>query len=335
MVSRQIALRVVEDTQVGEARRKAAAMASRLGMDEHDRGRLAIVVTELASNLARHARDGELLLRTADDALWYGMEVIALDRGPGINSMSEALRDGHSTAGSSGTGLGAVRRTADMFDIYSQPGRGTVVLARINPRPVRKIGDLRLGVVSLPVRGEEVSGDDWGIKQRWDSIRMLVVDGLGHGAIAAHAAIEAARIFQETPANENLKSLLEGMHLALRSTRGAAAGIADLDSVRGQVRYAAVGNISAAVLAPDSLKNLMYQNGTLGHEMRTVREVSYPLSAGATVLLHSDGLTRWSLDAYPGLLSHHPAILTAVLYRDFRRNRDDVTVLAVRAQEPQ
>jgi serine phosphatase RsbU (regulator of sigma subunit) len=72
-------------------------------------------------------------------------------------------------------------------------------------------------------------------------------------------------------------------------------------------------------------------NGTPGHNIRTIQQFSYPWEKGSTLIMHSDGLTsRWSFPQYSSLASRHPALIAGVLYRDFSRKHDDVTVLAAR-----
>lgn len=130
-----LALPVREPSQVGEARRRALALAEEQGFSQVRRGELAIVVSELCSNLCRHAAQGEVLLRPLPGP---GVEVLALDRGPGMRDVAACLRDGYSTAGSAGIGLGAVVRLSAEFDLYSRPA-GTLVLARLfrDGRPPR------------------------------------------------------------------------------------------------------------------------------------------------------------------------------------------------------
>src|SRR5579872_5262153 len=106
-----ITLPVTEQTQVGEARRRAMALAQSAGLGETERGTLAVIVTEAATNLARHASDGVLVLRSVGMPP-SGVEILALDKGPGIRDLSKAMADGFSTAGSAGHGLGAIRRMA-------------------------------------------------------------------------------------------------------------------------------------------------------------------------------------------------------------------------------
>ena len=75
---------------------------------------------------------------------------------------------------------------------------------------------------------------------------------------------------------------------------------------------------------------MMSHNGTAGLEIRNLQEFTYGWDPRSVLILHSDGLnTRWTLEQYPGLIIRHPAIIAGTLYRDFRRGRDDVTVVAV------
>jgi anti-sigma regulatory factor (Ser/Thr protein kinase) len=340
MVFRQTALRVTEASEAGKARRMAARAAENAGFDDEDaRGRLAIIVTEAARNLAQHGQDGELLLRAVEPELGDGIEVITIDRGPGMASVAECLRDGYSTRGTPGTGLGAIRRLADDFDIFSQPDRGTVLVARVRAHPGGRHPrrpPMVVGAISMPYPGEQVCGDDWALKLRGRHASVfLLVDGLGHGVPAAEAADEAVRLFRSRGDTRAPKAIMETLHAGMRATRGAAAGVVEIDRQERQVRYAAVGNVAGAILTHTSTRNMLYSNGTLGHEVRKVHEFTYSFPEGATIILYSDGLATWNLDRYPGVLSKDPAIIAALLYRDFRRTRDDVTVLVARETQGQ
>ncbi|HEX6078241.1 MAG TPA: serine/threonine protein kinase, partial [Methylomirabilota bacterium] len=82
-------------------------------------------------------------------------------------------------------------------------------------------------------------------------------------------------------------------------------------------------------------RHLVSSNGTAGHAAQRIKEFSYPWPAGALLIMHSDGLgSRWRLDRYPGLRERHPALVTGVLYRDWSRSGDDVTVVAARLRRP-
>ena len=105
-VGAQFKFLIEESSQVAEVRRKVTALACAAGLDEHRAGICALVASEVCTNLTKHAKQGEFFLRTVTQGQARGIEILALDRGPGMANVSRALQDSHSTAGSSGTGLG-------------------------------------------------------------------------------------------------------------------------------------------------------------------------------------------------------------------------------------
>jgi anti-sigma regulatory factor (Ser/Thr protein kinase) len=329
------AIAVREESQVAEARRGAVAVAQSLGFGAEDAGRVAIVATELATNLIKHGMGGELLVGAFEDRTGQGVECLALDKGPGMADVAASLRDGHSTAGSAGTGLGAIARGSHVVDIYSRPGLGTAILVRLGqgrPATAKPSPEPLSGVVNLPIRGEEACGDAWCIKSHASGFKLMVADGLGHGPIAAEAAHAAVRVFiahhPQTPG-----VLIERMHDALRPTRGAAVAVADIDVGRSHVVFAGIGNIAGVVIAGEESRRMVSHNGTVGHIAKRVQEFTYPFEGSPLVVMCSDGLgTSWTLDRYPGLRLRHPALIAGVLYRDFNRGRDDVTVLVGRGE---
>jgi hypothetical protein len=296
------------------------------------------VATEAATNLVKHANGGQLLVRQLADG--QGIEFLALDTGPGIRNVRECLRDGYSTAGSLGIGLGAITRLATFWDIYSGAGMGTALLVRIHaslPPPLpassagRRADGLDIGVACAPKAGEEVCGDVWAVVQQAHRCLIIVADGLGHGPQAAEAAHAAVRTVYEYP-TDLPAALLERMHDRLRSTRGAAVAIAEVDSRHQILTFAGVGNVAGTVIQPEKTQQLMSHNGTIGYQIRKIQALTYPWSDNALLVLHSDGLaTRWQLHAYPDLVRRHPSLIAGVLYRDFARGRDDVTVVVARA----
>lgn len=325
-----ISIRVDGADQTGEARRRASQVATAAGLDETSAGRLAIIVMELANNLWRHGGGGEILITPCSDGC---IEVLALDRGPGMADVARCFQDGYSTAGSAGTGLGAVGRLATQHDIYTAPGKGTALLARIDcAARSRRAPDIVRGGVSVPMRGERVCGDDFAFADSDGANWLIVVDGLGHGPGAADCADAALAAFQEA-ALDGPADVLREVHAGLHATRGAAVAVARFDFARGELRYAGIGNIAGAIWANGAPKHLLSHPGIVGHDTRNVREITYPLPHDAVVLLYSDGITtHWSLTAYEGLLLRDPSLIAGVIYRDHSRGRDDATVVVVRAQ---
>lgn len=323
---------VIESSQPSAARFAAREAALGAGFSEDDGHRAGLIATELATNLVKHARDGELLVREIHDSPQREVEMLAIDRGPGMPDVPRSLLDGHSTAGSAGTGLGAVRRLADDFDIYSEQIRGTVILARVRAGRARRTSSppLAIGAVAVPKQGEAVSGDGWQVLHRPGSALVIVADGLGHGLHASEASVAAIQSI-DPRADGDLAARLRTMHDGLRHTRGAAAAIAEIQFQPRLVKFAGIGNISGSIHRPGATRHAVSLNGTLGHEARAFREYAYPWESGSMFVMHSDGLgTHWSLDDYRGLRQRHPAVVAAVLYRDFSRQRDDVTVVVGR-----
>lgn len=332
------AIEVSDQSQVAEARRAAVTCAQGNGFGEGDAGRVAIVATELATNLVKHGAGGTMLIGSYDDSSGSGVECIAIDQGGGMADVGASLRDGHSTAGSAGTGLGAIVRGSHVVDIYSAPGVGTAILARLqlgSPGAAPRAQQPVYGVVNVPMSGEEACGDSWCKRDGDGGFTVMVADGLGHGPLAAEASLAATRSFRHSTRSVPSEMLPE-MHAALKPTRGAAVGIARIDLDAEEVVFAGVGNIAGTIVDQDgSLRRMVSNNGTIGHIAKHMRDFRYPLRGVSLVVLASDGLaTGWRLDSYPGLAGHHPALIAGVLYRDFKRERDDVTVFVARTRYP-
>ena len=316
-------LRVDDQSAIAVVRREAKAMAAGLGFGVTQQEEAAIVATELTTNLVRHAGGGTVILRP--NGTTGGLDLLALDRGPGISDLPRALRDGFSTGGSAGTGLGAVRRLATAFDVSSTPGRGTAVLARLGGT---LDGMPAVDGVALPLEGEAASGDGWAAVRDGDVVTVLAVDGLGHGENAAYAARAATR---ELLPDLLPEEQLERIHLALRSTRGAAGAVARLDLRTGALRFAGIGNISAVTVTGTTARALPSNNGTLGSRVGRITPYERALEPGSLLVMHSDGARNgWDLAAYPGLIRRDPLLIAGVLIRDFERGRDDVSAVVAR-----
>ncbi len=321
------AIEVCDQSQIAGARRVAGAIARTLGFDEVHCGQVEIVASELATNLWLHARGGSLLMRS--HGLIDGIELIAVDHGLGMANIDVCLRDGFSTAGTLGHGLGAIRRLSQVFDIYSQPKVGTVVLAQLlRTLPART--RLQSGGLCIALANEPVCGDAWQVSHTASGARICIADGLGHGPDAAEAAQAAMRGLAAN-AGRTPAATIEGLHDVLSGSRGAAIAVCDIDVDRQLVRFSGVGNIGAAIVREGTQRGMMSHNGIVGHQMREAREFTYPWSDDSLLVMYSDGLqSRWTLDDSPGLAARHPSVIAAALHRDFTRDRDDACVVVVR-----
>jgi len=326
-----ITLAVQDQSQVSETRRRATEMAQRQGFGDIDSGRVALVATELATNILKHGGGGEVLVGAYGEGPDSGIELIALDRGPGIANLAASFADGYSTAATAGKGLGAIVRQSHFVDFASWPGNGTAILARLKKGPLSEgfRDTSQIGAVSVPKLGEDICGDSWSVSVGPDETTLLVADGLGHGPDAAEAAVEAVRLFHRFNGHRT-SVLLEYIHGGLRATRGAAVSVARFQPGSGKMIYSGVGNIVGVIAANGELRRMVSMPGTAGHNARKIQAFEYPFTAGL-VILHSDGIaSSWTLDRYANLAARHPTLIAAVLYRDLTRRRDDATVLVAK-----
>ncbi len=318
-------LPIEDSSQVGHARRTAQKLAERLGFDATDAGRVALVVTELASNILKHASNGELHLRTLPGPV-CGLEVIAIDRGRGFD-VQDCMTDGFSTRGTQGIGLGSMLRQAQVFDVYSD-SRGTALLTRFYPRAT-PTSDLRAGVSQHSLHNDPACGDVWEVAIQGQQMSVLMIDGLGHGPEAENASMAGARAFNREPfADPGV--LLEEIHHDMRGTRGGAMAVARFDATHNRLRFIGIGNIGATLIGEERPRGMASHPGIVGLQYRKVAAADYVQCAGQLLIMYSDGLqSRWNLRDYPGLMYRHPAIIAAILHRDYCRGRDDVTVLVI------
>jgi anti-sigma regulatory factor (Ser/Thr protein kinase) len=320
-----------DSSSTAEARRVGARMAAMLGLNETKAGEAAIVIMESARNAVVYGGGGQLVLSGTKSKYETRLDILALDKGPGIKDLTQALQDGYSTGGTPGTGLGAIRRIADAFDIFTNV-KGTAVFARIaqpETSPSHK-EPMEIMGVATPIQSEIACGDSMAWELNPDRCIVLVVDGLGHGLQAAEAADEAVRIFRlysgQPPAD-----IMSRLHDALKKTRGAAAAVAEIRPQTGTLTYAGVGNIAGSILSNTLSRSLISHNGTLGHVMARVQEFKVAWPRDGILIMHSDGLqSRWDLSKYSGILAKQPALIAGVLLRDFRRERDDASVLVMK-----
>lgn len=315
---------LIEDvSQIGYARRSAQQLAELLGFDETDAGRVALVATELASNILKHAAHGELHLRATGN---QGVEMIAVDRGQGFD-LESCLVDGFSTGGTQGIGMGAISRVAQVFDVHADH-RGTAMLARLYPR-TSNTRDIRYGVSQHSLHDDPACGDAWHLAIEAGRFSVMVADGLGHGSEAERAARAGEEMFAQDPFQDSA-TLLNDMHIGMNGTRGGAVAVAQYDAVADRLRFTGVGNIGASLIAFGKSRGLASHPGIVGVQFRKAQPFDYAQVSGQLLILYSDGLqSRWNLADYPGLCHRHPALIAAILHRDFCRGRDDVTVFVI------
>jgi anti-sigma regulatory factor (Ser/Thr protein kinase) len=319
-------------SDIAAARRAGARLAGELGFDDVQAGRLAIVITEAGTNILKHAGVGTLyVMRAQAGVTTPGIDVLAVDKGPGIADFATSIQDGVSTAGTAGTGLGALRRQSDEFDFWSMRGQGAAFFMRLwrGATPPQPCG-IEVGALCVPMGGEEACGDGWAVTCDLDGATLLGVDGLGHGPEAAKAARAAIEALERRPSDAP-SEVMHTAHQGLRITRGAALSVARIDYSSDGLRFAGIGNVNGVVHDGATRRALVSHNGIVGANMRKVQEFTVECPPGALCILHSDGVeTKWNLADYPGLHTRAPALVAGILMRDFIRGRDDAMVLVGR-----
>lgn len=323
--------RVENGSAASAARRAAERLGQQVELPGQRVADLAIITAELTSNLVKHAQEGNLLLRPVRRAGRAGVELVAVDAGPGMADLARSAQDGHSTTGTLGIGLGAVTRQASWFDGYSLPGRGTALAVQVwsGPPPAPDWA----AALTRPITGEQVSGDGYAVRVADGRRQVLVCDGLGHGPLAGAATGAAIAAFRSAPAGPPA-AVVQQLHRSMSHTRGAALAVAEPDAASGLLRYAGLGNIAAMIVVTgERRRGLVSLPGIAGHQRPVVREYDYPFPPGATLVMHSDGVVdRWDLADYPGLTGRAPLLTAAVLLRDAGTRRDDACVLVARAE---
>ncbi len=323
---------VEESSQVGQARREALALANHVGFDEADAGRVALAATELATNVLRHGGGGRMYLSIVCAREGHGVELCTVDAGPGF-SLAQCLPDGYSTGGSQGQGLGAIQRLAGVMDAWSD-SKGAVVLARVYPKRAATDIDVPYGALRIPMRHELACGDAWHLRAEGGQLTVTVIDGLGHGLAAADAS-QAGTAAAAQRGITGAPELIAALHAGMSGSRGGAAAVACFDAATGNVQFAGIGNISATLCEPTGSRGMASHPGIVGVQFRRAQPFNFHAAAGTLLVMHSDGLqARWSLRDYPGLFHRHPALIVAVLQRDFDRGRDDAGIVAVRLGAP-
>jgi anti-sigma regulatory factor (Ser/Thr protein kinase) len=310
-------------------------MAERLRFPAARIGQLALAVTEAASNLHKHAEQGSLLLCVNRDGPQPGIDLVTIDAGPGVRDVSAALRDGHSTAGTLGIGLGAIRRLADFSDLYSLAGRGTSLVARFCAGPAGgpaggpPASQARWAGLIRPITGETECGDAFGAVEADGAVTAVLCDGLGHGPLAAAAASAGVAAVLDNPAGEPA-ALLERAHRRMSGTRGGAVGIVRIGGPLA--RFAGLGNVAASIVSGGQRKSMASIPGIAGHQARSFRQFEYAAPPGSAVVLHSDGVSsRWEAATLPGLEARDPLLIAAVLLAEAGVHRDDAGVLVLKS----
>lgn len=326
-----------------EARQAVTETAQSLGFSDVAIEELSIVSNELLSNFVNHGcTKPEFWVARLERDGALGIEISAVDRGPGIRNLEDALSDRVSTAGTMGCGLGAVRRLMHEFDIISlcdgeasrEAGiipKGTIITTSkwLNGGPPPG-GRFRYSGYTRPCPGEIENGDAFLIEATDDNILVAMLDGLGHGAEAHEASDLGIGIISQC-SSEPLKAIMQELHTGISGTRGCAAALFRLDTKAANIEFAGIGNIRSKMF-PRSEMSLYSRAGIVGRGRLPrvhVEKATWP--EGATLVMHSDGIAGWSHPETMGRVGgQQPATGCHFLLKNFGYDHDDATVCVIK-----
>jgi len=309
-------------------------LARIIGFSERESEELLLVVSELASNLIKHAHGGQLAFKVLEDAEnRKGIEIESTDDGPGMADPELALTDGYSTAGSLGYGLGTVNRLADEMEVASKSGVGSRIICRRWTR-VKKAPSsaprLDFGVVTR-ARGNAGENGDAFVVKRWNGQALVgLIDGLGHGPFAARAAA-AARGYIETHFDQPLGNILRGTDRACRATRGAVVGLAALyDEIH--LSFSGIGNIEARIIGSGKPVAALSVRGIVGAGVPSPQITEHSWGPDHLLVMHSDGLRHnWRWTEFRGLERESAAVIARNLFQALATADDDATILVMKS----
>jgi anti-sigma regulatory factor (Ser/Thr protein kinase) len=329
---------VYHPADVLRAAESASRFADSLGFSPAECEELALVVTELSTNLLKHASSGTLRLSRIEAPGRVGIEIESDDTGPGIPDLEQAIADGYSTAGSFGAGLGTVNRLMDELAACSRPQPGGLRLLCqrwIRPRINGfRMVELVCGVATRSYRLLPENGDAFLIKQ-WERNALIgVIDGLGHGQFAQRAAL-TARQYLEHHFDQPLDSLFRGVGRACRATRGVVMALARFDLDRQKLTLASVGDIEVRLIGNPERFNLIVRRGIVGLNAPNPVPSEHPWTSNSLLVMHSDGLrTKWTWDEFSDVARAAPQVIARRLLGALGKLDDDATVLVVRNLVP-
>jgi anti-sigma regulatory factor (Ser/Thr protein kinase) len=318
-------------------RARVQSVAHRLGFSENVRQNMALVASELGSNILKFAAGHGVV------QVWQQpgptLDIFALDYGVGIANIERAVTDGYSSANTLGKGLGSVMRLSDAAMIYSRTAThspirkwtGTAVLARFrqNEKADLWAAPTQVGLFSRSLSDERYNGDIIYLQRSSQSVRWLHLDGLGHGRTAHDTT---AQMGNELFAEGEPMQVLLGADRHLAGSRGAVGIAAEVRFLENKYILAGIGDLHAHIShgGSDETDVLFFAPGILGREHKQATEHHHWFEHHGLVITASDGLRRnWDGHSFPGLLAQHPQLIAYVLGNIMGRMSDDQSICIV------
>jgi len=340
-------LHIEDESDIGDCRRKGVVFTKQTGFNDIQAGEVAVMITELVSNVLKHGggRGALLMCRIRDENSNTGMEFWCCDAGSGFKNVEKAVQDGYTNSGSLGIGMGAIRRFSDEFEINPEKNIGFLALLPKEHNDFKNCirtrkwlqkpkwnglnNNLLIGAYSRPKPGEQMNGDSYLVTNLSENITIAaVIDGLGHGK-EANLASQMAREQVLLKPDLTIDELIKNIHYALRGTRGATVGIISIDTQKNTLVFSGIGNIEGQVYSTQKKANLMSYGGIVGHNIRTPRLFEFDFNKGDHVCLYSDGIiSRWQYEEIDWKQS--PQKNAENIVNEYSRINDDATVLIIR-----
>ena len=342
-----IYIKIDNKSDIGVCRRKAVGLSKLIGFDEIKNGEVAIMVTELATNVLEHGggKGGMLVCHYENIEQQKALEIWCCDEGKGILNPEESITDGFTNKKSLGIGLGSIQRFSDEFEINPPKaqfikdldlpdfGENKNCIRTLKWVPKKQwIGNNRnliVGAASRSKPGERLNGDTYIITHlNQHKTVAAIVDGLGHGNEANKASQmvkERLLLRPELP----LDALMMHIHSGIRGTRGAVVGLLSADTENNKLFYTGIGNIEGFLFSSGKKKNLISFGGIVGHNMRTPRIFDFNFNPGDYLCLYTDGITsRWNSKDIDW--EGNPQYIAEYILTHYSRQNDDATVFIIR-----
>lgn len=322
---------IEERSYLAYVKREIRQQVAETHFSKNKAAEIDIIVSELTSNLIKHAGRGELLFRIGNVGANATFEIISIDSGPGMSDSNKMIRDGMTTTKTLGQGLGAIQRMSDTFQLFSINKWGTIAYSKVQSKKEKaegKIDRLKIRAILVPKPNEIFCGDGYATKYTEDEIHIFFGDGLGHGEYAFEAVKHAGSFFLKCEENDPVE-IIRAMHKSVRKTRGLVATVATFNFKTNLWKVCGVGNITTRIYLGMLFNNYSAYNGIVGLNIpRNMKAFTTEGEKNQYIIMCSDGLkTRWDLYNYPSILKYDSTILAAALYKDFARRTDDASIL--------
>ena len=292
-----------------------------LGANDVDKSLIATMVSELASNIIKYAKSGYIELCSYELPGKVEIEILAIDKGPGIANLQQAMQEHFSSGGTLGLGLPGIKRIADEFEIQPNFGQGLRILARkyikvdaskqilslttvscsskLEKQAAFRVAALikapshnnfEIGMRIRAYPGQNVCGDQVLSLPLVDGHLLAIVDATGHGPDAHKMAVMLITAIRKI-ASGDLSDMMKTLYELSRGSIGAAVGLAIFDPNKRTVRYAGIGNTSLIVYNDKKWRGVS-RDGMVGQRLPTFTEQLTTFNPGDMAIMFTDGLSE-------------------------------------------